>query len=218
MPFVFLDELEEVTRRHWTWRTLIRFRRADFVGPVDEPLRKVVAQRVSEELGRPYEGRVALLAQWRMWGFHFNPLSLYYCFDSSGESLEAVALEVRNTPWLERHLYVVDGASGVARFDKVLHVSPFLGMDQSYEFHFSTPGESCRATLVNWRGSERVFDASLSLTREDLTSRSMARVAWMRGWENLAVTVRIYLQAARLARRRAPFHSHPAKETEVTRG
>ncbi len=212
MPFVFLDELDEVARRHWTWRSLVRFRRRDFVGPAERPLDEVVRARVSEHLGRPYDGRIALLAQWRMWGFHFNPLSLYYCFDRTGERLEAVGLEVRNTPWLERHLYVVSSPSGVATFNKEFHVSPFLSMDQRYEFHFSTPGDTCRATLVNWRGDERVFDAALSLVAEPLTRRSMAYTALARGWENVAVTARIYAHAARLARRRAPFYAHPRRE------
>ncbi len=218
MPLVFLDEMEDVAKRHWTWRILVRFRRRDFVGPPDVPLDTVIRQRVSEVLGRPYEGRIALLAQWRMWGFHFNPLSLYYCFEPGGERLDAVALEVRNTPWLERHLYVVEGSSGVASFEKEMHVSPFLDMAHRYEFHFSAPGETCRATLVNWRGDERVFDASLVMSREELTPRSMARVAVLRGWENAAVTARIYWQAALLARRRATFFPHPARPREVSRG
>ena len=74
-----------------------------------------------------------LLTNLRCLGHLFNPVSFYYCFDRAGEELEAVVAEVTNTPWGERHAYVlgVRGTDGGVRerVDKVFHVSPFMAMD-----------------------------------------------------------------------------------------
>lgn len=209
MPFIVLSELDEVRARHWSWRTLVRFRRTDFLGDPLTPLEESVRQVVDEQLGRRPSGPIVLLAQWRMWGFHFNPLSVYYCYRDDGVTLDAVVLEVRSTPWLERHVYVLDGASSRHRFAKEMHVSPFLGMDHEYVCSFSAPSGALRLHLGNRRGEERIFDATLALRRHDLTAAMMARVALLHGAENLLVTVRIYAQALRLLIKRAPYFAHP---------
>ena len=86
-----------------------------------------------ERTGTRPDGPVRLLTHLRALGRCFNPVSFYYCFDRDGERSAAVVAEVTNTPWGERHAYVLDGATRRrvrGRFDKALHVSPFLGMDQ----------------------------------------------------------------------------------------
>ena len=85
-------------------------------------------------------GPVAMLAHPRTWGWLFNPVTLYYCFDPTGTGVEALVAEVTNTPWHERHAYVV-GGPGTHHFDKALHVSPFFGMDLHYELSYRAPGQ-----------------------------------------------------------------------------
>ena len=87
-----------------------------------------------------------LLAGLRYLGHSFNPVSFYYCFDSAGERVEAVVADVENIPWGERHAYVLargerEGPVLSDELDKALHVSPLMGMDQTYAFRAGEPGE-----------------------------------------------------------------------------
>ena len=79
----------------------------------------------------------------RTFGHCFNPVSFYYCF-TPAEQLEAVVAEVTSTPWGERHAYVLertdDGRVLDGSFAKRLHVSPFMGMEQSYLWRVAAPG------------------------------------------------------------------------------
>ena len=72
----------------------------------------------------------------KRFGKAFNPVSFYYCFDPRPSSLDAVVAEVTSTPWGERHPYVLHRADEspvlTGEFAKRLHVSPFMGMGQTY--------------------------------------------------------------------------------------
>ena len=120
-------------------RAPARFRRADYLGdparPLDECVRDVVA-----DAGAPRPaGPVRLLTGLRYLGHSFNPVSFYYCFDPTGRRVEAVVAEVENIPWGERHAYVLErgdreGTVLVDELEKNHHVSPLMGMDQTYSF------------------------------------------------------------------------------------
>ena len=79
------------------------------------PLADAVRQFVAAETGFRPEGPVRLLTQLRRYGYYFSPLNLYYCFDRDGETVEVVVAEVSNTPWLERHCYLLWGGTGRRR-------------------------------------------------------------------------------------------------------
>jgi len=107
-------------------------------------------------------------------------VSFYCCFDAAGEHVQAVVAEVTNTPWGERHVYVLEAghASGSvprADFEKAMHVSPFMGMDHGYHVRASTPGRALSVHIGSSRAGTTVFDATLSLRRRDLTRASVTR-------------------------------------------
>ncbi len=212
-PLLFLDELDELVALHPQWSrsrpNAAWFRRRDYLGDATVPLDTAVRDEVAAQSGRRPTGDIALLAHVRLWGWLFNPLCVYYCFDESGERVDQMLLEVRNTPWHERHLYVLDGASTHHRFAKAMHVSPFLGMDHEYVLTWSVPGEHLAFHLGNRRGEERIFDASLSLTRREITSASLGALVWRHPFQTLGVSAGIYRQALSLWRKKAPFFSHP---------
>ena len=122
---------------------LLSFRRRDYFGDSQRPLKATVLDEVERVLGERPRGPVRLLTQVRSLGVAFNPVSFYYCFAEDGVTLRAVLAEITNTPWGERHAYVVaadhgstaDGGAG-AEFAKRIHVSPFLPMDQRYAWRF----------------------------------------------------------------------------------
>jgi uncharacterized protein len=148
----------------------LRFRRRDYLGPATVPLDIAVRDRVAALCGRRPEGPIRLLTQLRSFGLCFNPVSFYYCFDPSGERLECVLAEVTNTPWGERHSYLLaDRAPGSAvvrgSFDKELHVSPFMAMDHVYDAAAATPGPTLSVHIESQRGGRRTFDATLLMRR-----------------------------------------------------
>lgn len=215
MPLLFLDELDEVASLHPCWSSARAnaawFRRRDYLGDAALPLDEAVREAVAESSGQNVTGPIAMLAHVRLWGWLFNPLSVYYCFDETGEHVEQIVLDVRNTPWHERHLYVLDGASPHHRFAKALHVSPFLGMDHEYVMQWSLPGEHLSFHLGNRRGEERIFDASLSLARHEITRESLGALVWRHPFTTMGVSAGIYRQAISLWRKKAPFHTHPRR-------
>jgi uncharacterized protein len=144
---------------------------------------------------------VRVLTQLRHFGIGFNPVSFYYCFDAD-EQLAAVAAQVTNTPWRERHDYVLS-----ERVGKELHVSPFLGMDSEYACRFSVPGQALQVHIE----SSAAFDATLSLRRREIDATYLRRLLIRYPAPPVATVARIYLQALRLKLRGAPYHPHPAR-------
>lgn len=216
LAYLDLDELPGLLPR----RGLACFRRSDYLGPAERPLREAVHDRVEAELGRRPDGPLRLLTQVRVLGYVFNPVSFYYCFDAD-EALSAVVAEITNTPWGERHAYVLDvhgdrrGGELVWRFRKEFHVSPFFGMDQVYEWRFGVPGEHLCISMTNHEGGAQVFAAGFEGRRLPTPARGLAGPLLRAAPLSLRVHAAIYGQAARLWWKGAPFHVHPRKRAPL---
>jgi DUF1365 family protein len=190
----------------------LSFRREDFLG--GEPdLADAARARVATELGFRPAGPVRLLTQVRTLGHVFNPVSFYYCFAADGRTLQAVVAEVTNTPWGERHAYVVPaGPDGVdATVPKVFHVSPFFGLDQRYHWRLGVPDERLVVEMRNEEGGREVFRARLDLRREPWSAGALWRAALGQPLMAWRVHAAIYWQALLLWLKRTPFHGHPGK-------
>ncbi|MEM8563278.1 MAG: DUF1365 domain-containing protein [Pseudomonadota bacterium] len=217
MPYLCLDELPELFDAHPLWsargRALARFDRADFLGDPEIPLADEVRRRILEETGNEHSGPIYLLANMRYFGVAMNPIACYYCFDESESQLEYLVAEVNNTPWNERHSYVLPGpAQGKwlkTEFEKAFHVSPFNPMDMRYHWRSSTPDKRLVLHLANTQDGDRVFDASLSLTAKPLTATNLNRTLWRYPMITAKIALAIYWQAFRLFVKGVPFYSHP---------
>ena len=189
---------------------LLCFDRRDYLGGAGD-LAEAARDRVQAALGFRPAGPVRLLTHARSLGYVFNPVSFYYCFAADGRSLEAIVGEITNTPWGERHAYVVpagpDGA--VQAFAKEFHVSPFLGMDQRYRWTFGVPGEELRVEMRNEEADREVFCAVLALHRRVWSAGALWRVALTLPLMAWKVHAAIYWQALLLWVKRTPFHPHP---------
>lgn len=213
---VYLDlgELDEVFRRRWLWSArrpaIAWFRRRDHFGDPNVPLDTTVRDLVAAETGHRPAGPIRLLTHLRYFGYVINPLSLYYCFDAEGKSVETIVAEVHNTPWNERHCYVLPSpVEPQALTPKEFHVSPFMGMDMQYRWRLAVPGENLTARVENYQNGDCVFDAELSLRKQPMTGWRMAAALARRPWMTLKVFAAIYWQALRLKLKGARFHSHP---------
>ncbi len=193
---------------------LLRFRRTDYLGAAGEPLDQAVRARVQEATGRRPAGPIRVLTQLRSWGHCFNPASFYYCFDGGGERLLAIVAEVTNTPWGERHAYVLGAGEEPTALlrdsqPKRMHVSPLMGMDQQYGFRAAVPGASLSLHIESTEDERAVFDATLSLRRRELTPAAARRLAWRYPFASLRVLALIYAQALRARLAGAGYHPHP---------
>jgi DUF1365 family protein len=189
---------------------LVRFERSDYLGDPAKPLGEEVRDLVEQRTGARPNGPIRLLTQLRSFGHCFNPVSFYYCFDGADKNrVEAVVAEVTNTPWGERHAYVIerDSRDSVLKgdSDKLLHVSPFMGMDHRYDWRVADPGETLSVHIESLAGTRRTFDATLKLRRRPLTRRSLARCAGT----TLRTVALIYAHALRLKLKGARVHPHP---------
>jgi uncharacterized protein len=216
MLLVDLDELPEAFDRHPLWSARrpapVRFRRADYFGDPEVPLADAARDLVAARTGRRPGGPVRLLTMPRTLGVGYNPVSFYYLYWDDG-GVQAMIAEVTNTPWGERHCYVVErsgpGAPLGGKMRKRMHVSPFMPMEQTYEWSSGEPGERLGVRLANRERGELVFEASLALRRRELTRAAMTTVPVAHPPQVVAAIARIYGNAARLKLKGAPFHPHP---------
>lgn len=204
----------------WLWsvdrRNVAEFRRSDYFGDAALPLEAEVRRAVVAACGRAITGPIRLLTHLRMFGHVANPVSLYYCFGADGSTLEAILAEITNTPWGERHAYVLDAERATPRgrmlewdFDKSFHVSPFLPVARRYRWRMHAPDEGLRVNMEVFEGDALDFDATLVLARESLDGRTLARALFNIPLMTAKVTGAIYWQALKLKWKGARYFPKP---------
>ncbi|MFT7139965.1 MAG: DUF1365 family protein [Sulfitobacter sp.] len=212
--YLDLDEIEQVFAQSRFWSAnafnLVSFKRQDYLPGEHADLRQEVIQRINALSGELFSGKVFLLTTLRSLGYCMNPISLFYCFD--GDELKYVLAEVHNTPWDERHVYLLSGPNFDAKTEKNFHVSPFMPMDTTYQWHIDDPNEQFNVGIDVSQNSQPLFTASIKLVRQVLSEGNVRYIIWCQMRQSLRTVSAIYLQAARLWIKRVPFYGHPNKK------
>jgi DUF1365 family protein len=214
-----LDELPALDRRlrrfgHNRFALFSLHDRDHLIGEA-RPLRGQVEAMLREAGIDAGGGPIRLLCLPRVLGYVFNPLSIFYCHRPSGE-LAAVVLEVNNT-FGERHCYVVEAAGGaeVVRRGcaKAFFVSPFLGLDMTYDFRLAAPGERATTAILG-RGPDgaSIIAAAFSGVRRELTDRALARAFLGHPLLTLKVVLAIHWEAAKLLAKGVRLQPKPAAQ------
>jgi DUF1365 family protein len=234
MVYLDLAELDAAFRGRWLWsmgrRNLAWFRRADYLGAPEIPLDQAVRDLAERRTGRRPAGPIRMLTHLRYFGYCFNPVTFYYCFDADGQRVDAIVAEITNTPWNERHSYVLTEDLSPApaheksklapdrfrryRFPKDFHVSPFFPLDIDYDWRFSAPGESLNVHMNLTRHGAKVFDATLELKRREMTGANLALALLRFPGMTAKVAFGIYWHATLLKLKRIPFFDHPGHAGE----
>ena len=190
LAYLDLDELPGLLDGRLVARRpgLVRFRRRDYLGDPAVPLHRAVRDVVEDQTGARPEGPIRLLTQLRSFGHCFNPVSFYYCFEPGGERVQALVAEVTNTPWGERHAYVIEGkqrdsAVLAGEFDKALHVSPFMGMDHRYDARAAMPAQTLSVHIASSR-------AGVTVVRRDAGAAPPGADARVDGGDHRALPAR----------------------------
>ncbi len=217
------DEPNQLCEMHWAWSAKrpapARFRRTDYglARPGAISLADEVRADAAQVLGHSVEGPVRMLTQVRRWGWLFNPITVFLAWNNTDATTPSSAvLEVSNTPWKERHRYPLalaqSGTDLVARFDKALHVSPFLGMDFRYEFRLADRDDRIVLDIdVIDADGDVALTTGLRTGREAATHDNLDRSLRSTLPPTHRVSAGIHFQAARLWRKGVPFVSHPKK-------
>lgn len=221
LMFLDLAELPIVFDSHRLWSVdkpnIAWFRRRDYLGDPQLPLDEAVRRRVQASTGTAPTGPIRMLTHLRYFGYCFNPVSFYYCYNDSDTEVAAIVAEINNTPWLQRHQYVFDREKNEHpaphwhryRFRKEFHVSPFMDMNIDCDWRFRIPGEQINVHMINFRHGRRIFDATLDLRRREISAAQLSKVLLQYPLMTAKVTAMIYWQALRLHRKGTPFYPNP---------
>ncbi len=185
-----------------------RFEARDHLGDPDSSIRaNVVAFLRSTEGLEIGTGRILMAANARAFGYCFNPISVFWCWDEAG-ALVATLVEVHNT-YGDRHAYLVHpDERGRAATPKAMYVSPFHGTDGTYDLTVPVPDDSLHIVVELTTDDRTRFSASLVGKRADPARSPALRAAPAALRGSLLIRAHgIWLWLRRLPVRKRPQHT-----------
>lgn len=198
----------------FNWQT---FRRKDYGDDRRNLLDYRLRELVKQYNGIYPDGEIYLITQLACLGYCFNPITVYLVFNKNDSDINTIVLEVTNTPWSERHHYILPLAQHKQKnrayfsFKKALHVSPFMTMDYQYHLYFKLTVDKIILHIESYKNEQKHFDATLSLRRLEFSNQVIRKVLLHNPLSQYKVTTGIYWQALKLWLKGIPFCTHPKK-------
>ena len=156
--------------------------------------------------------KIKLLCFPRVFGYVFNPLSIFYCYD--GNVLKAILYEVKNT-FNEQHTYVfpVNDSSKIItqQCNKKFYVSPFIKMDTFYNFRLTEPDESIRILIKQTDKDGKILVACQVGKKQTMSLKQLLINFFIHPMMTFKIMVSIHYEALRLWKKGAIFQKRKAK-------
>lgn len=191
----------------------LRFVETDYIKNDPSSLSQRIRNKVTELNGYCEIERVTMLVQVRCFGIYFSPVNFYFCYDKQNQCTQMLA-EVSNTPWNERHYYLIDlKVQSDAVTKKAFQVSPFMDLSMDYVWKVSPPDErekllvqiENRAVANNGDRENKLFTAKLVMTKRPFNTKELVNIWLKMPVMTIKVVLAIYWQAIKLFAKKVPF-------------
>lgn len=214
MFLVDLDELDIFNQQKYCSTdkfAIFSVKKTDYFDKNSNLSIKEKAIQKTVDLGGSPPKSVRMLANIRYWGIKFSPINIFYNYDEANQ-LSSVLVEVSNTPWNERHYYLIKHPHNPLPTRKNFHVSPFQTSQVEYHWRLKEPEDTLLFHIENLAldsHRNKLFDATLQLQRMPVTPSNLRQLMIQTPVMSLKIVAGIYWQAAKLALRKARFYPHP---------
>jgi DUF1365 family protein len=187
MFYIDLDELEMLAKKiqfiSINKFNVFNFRDKDHLQlPRENPdktrsIKEHILEYLKENRVELKDPKIILLTNLCTFGYQFNPVSFYFCYDKN--ELQCCVVEISNTYREMKPFFIgkenFDGNKFHLNTAKYFYVSPFIEHDANFDFNLEVPGQKLNIRIDDFKNDKRFFISTLTGTRKELTN---TRLFW----------------------------------------